>query len=178
MVQNKEVLQQAYVEWLGEYPWSHFVTLTFRNDISLAESEKRILAFSNQLDKKIFGRRSKKQLPVIPFIEKNTSGQRFHLHMLIQNTTSLDDYELKRKIRNTWLRSKVEYERQKSVLSAKKMKFTSPEGDPYQTNLDGSEWFKKVDDSKGLIHYCTKQLKHQKPHDIVLFDGVKLPDKN
>ncbi len=122
---------------------------------------------------------AKKKLYTLPFIEKHSCNENYHLHFLIHNEPSLPIDKLKSKIRLAWLRDVNEFRRQEKQRKSNKptaiskSNFIAYEGDPYTTDVNKTEWFKHIFDIDELVRYCTKQLDIHTGSDPFLVMCVK-----
>jgi hypothetical protein len=85
-------VRQAWGEWLNEYPWDFFCTLTFRQRVATCEATKE-----GQLWIRRIGQRSAGKVYYHGVLEKSRR-RRCHLHFLIQTKGRAGEAA----IRNVW----------------------------------------------------------------------------
>ena len=137
-VTTKKELKQGVVDWLSPHEWNHFVTLTFHQDVTDSQAIKELRVFLKRLNNALYGRRSKRQIPVAPFME-HSKDDRPHFHLLFgkHNSTKIND--LKQLVLSTWDKS-------------------------YVTSnfhlLNNDEWFQSINQESQtkLIRYCLKEV--------------------
>lgn len=149
--QSSETKTQT-VNWLYSNDWKYFITLTFDKDISENMALKQLRLFWIRLNRKIFGKRSKREIPNISVVEMTKNG-RPHFHVVLKNVDGLSTEEVKKLFAETW----------------KKSIYTS---NFYHNRND--EWFKKIKagSQKNVIEYILKTSFDS--NDCLLLEHLKL----
>lgn len=132
---------------LNEFKVDYFVTLNFKYKTNKLDAELILKRFLKNLNRKIFGSRSRKSLVVVPSLEMHLY-EGYHIHLLIEDPqqralnskTNLDENSLKELIRTTW---------QSASSATANLKQSCP---------DDKSWFKTINSSHGIANYITKQI--------------------
>lgn len=142
---QKEQCIQELTQWLQDYDWGYFLTLTFKYPVyDSFRVSQAIERFINHLSGKAFGKRSAKRIQAFPVIEKG-SDDALHVHMMIQdpkeriNPLRQQRFHLRDAIIEAWLQA------------------SSSAGHPALASKD-DEWMKLIDNVSGVIGYLSKQL--------------------
>ena len=101
---NKQHLQSEWTRWLARYPWTWFVTLTFRYGVHPEQAHKRFMRFVHIINQQLYGRNYHKRpgtgIYWVLALEYQKRGV-IHFHALMA-----DDFNL-----NTRLSRKVQEQR-------------------------------------------------------------------
>lgn len=132
---------------INKFKVDYFVTLNFKYKTNKLDAELILKKFLNNLNRKIFGSRSRKSLVVVPSLEMHLY-EGYHIHLLIEDPqqralnskTKLDENSLKELIRTTW---------QSASNVTANLKQSCP---------DDKSWFKTINSSNGIANYITKQI--------------------
>ena len=138
--------------WVSTISPDHLITLTFRNN---STGEKYAIDSLNHwlkmVNRSIYGRRSKKRMVVLPFIERN-SNNGVHFHLMIRKPISERQVNVKDILKEKWLRLKgTGY----ATFNAKSENGTE-------------EWFKPITDQNVLVDYLSKQTDNQKQDSLLV----------
>ena len=149
---SREELKQSASNWISQGEnWKYFVTLTFRKDISDDGAKHIFNGLCKRINQEIFGKRSRRRLPMFPVIEHTKDG-RPHFHFLLGSHEKYGDKRLKKLIMNKWNMSD----------------FTKIDHLRYD-----HEWFKPIDENSNtnIINYCLKTVKND--IDCVLLNNLR-----
>ena len=166
---NKKYLASRIKKWLiplcafKDINWSYFVTLTFRNEMrSYMDTRKIVSKFLKNLNNEIFGKRSKKSIRCLVFIE-DSKYHGYHVHLMIEDVFDRlitdnqfkrcgDEMKLKKLVQRTWNQT----DRRTGLPSL-------------ETH---SQSFKRIYDDAGLIDYLMKQFK--RGSEVFAFDLMNI----
>lgn len=169
LTEQEKRKHQAVVEvryWMIRHDWDLFVTLTFKHPVyDEVKVSSAIEKFLNKLSASAFGKRSKKRVAAFPVIEKCRIDDSLHVHMIIQDPTSLilnekrrNNFRIRDAVIESWLQS------------------SSSAGNPALAS-SADEWIKKTLDVSECVRYMTKQigynLNHTIPWDQLSLSGRK-----
>lgn len=100
-------VQKCYAEWLAEFNWQWFVTLTFRDPPHPEAAEKKFGYWVHQINQSIYGRRYKKHhydgINWVLATEYHRSGD-IHFHALLGDIEDLNVRCSRKDARNLWYR--------------------------------------------------------------------------
>lgn len=160
---NKQELIEANIEWLSKYNFSYLITLHFNKIVSKQQVETTLKSFINKLNCNFFGNRSQRSLIQVPFIERNSFDNSYHVHLICEDP-----------------RDKVKSIKKKDILFFKKLiKEMWLIASPHTTiknlkiNDQNALWFKEIHDIEGACSYLLKQIKIQN-YDVVDLERLNL----
>ncbi|MCG5539470.1 hypothetical protein [Halorhodospira sp. 9622] len=153
---NKKQFARSEVrEWLttvsnlNKIKWEYFVTLTFRNEITSYEESKNVVSkFLKNLNNEIFGKRSKKSLQWLVFIEKS-QYHGYHVHLIIGDF--LEKLSTDSQIRRCGNEELFKY-----ILEKTWNNVDQRTGKPDFHSFESS--FQHIYNDEALYQYLTKQL--------------------
>jgi len=106
-VQSRQA--EAYKDWLSVYPWTHFLTLTFKpsgptGSCHPERGDKIFRKFLDEINKAIWGKRYKKQFRkgviVARAVEKGKKGGLLHYHAVMGRVPEIYNCEF---IEKSWI---------------------------------------------------------------------------
>tara|TARA_R110001592_G_scaffold360329_1_gene668519 strand:- start:2606 stop:3109 length:504 start_codon:yes stop_codon:yes gene_type:complete len=145
---NKKLYIQETINWISQNDFDFLITLHFTEEVGRAKTEKALTLFLNKLNNDVFGNRSSKSLIQVPFIERNSYDNSFHIHILCENPAKRGN------------RSHFEDPIYFRKLVKKCWRFSAPEAAIKNMKIheDNPLWIKRIDDQKRLISYLLKQI--------------------
>lgn len=141
-------------EWLNQWNWAEFITLTTGEDIDVEKARKHLEKVMRRLSKKVFGRRTKKHICAFAIVEQKKGGLN-HIHMLIEEVPTLSRERLINLISYFW----------SGVPN------TLPAG---HLENKADDWFISIYDQKGLINYLFKTIHHKDMQDRIIMDHLSI----
>ncbi len=159
---SKAVMREEVIEFVRDYSWKYFVTLTFKHGVKdNIEVGSIVDKFIGKLSSYVYGKRSKKRIKSFPVVEQHASGD-LHVHVLLEdevlrasNREKKKEYPFKDLVKLAWLRSSS-----KTSIAG----FNSGSTD---------EWFKEVSCIDGALFYMTKEMTISNRHPV-LYECVNL----
>jgi len=159
---NKKLLINETINWITKNNFDFFITLHFKTEVSREKAEQILDSFLRKINNEIFGNRSRKSLIQVPFIERNSYDNSFHIHILCENPAHRtnrkkvsDLSKFKKIIKETWRLSAPE-------AAIKNMTIYDPE----------PLWIKPIENAEKLCSYLLKQI------NIDNFDVVGINNLN
>lgn len=149
---NKIKSKEVMANWVNQSgKWSYFITLTFKDDLSELRAKYIFTGLCKKVNQKIFGKRSKRRLPMFPVFEF-TKGGRVHFHFLLGKHPNISSFAIRKLILDTW-----------NEL---------PNTEIYHL-IDEKKWFQQITPTteKKLIKYCLKSA--YKDLDCVLVEHIR-----
>lgn len=138
---SREELKRSASNWINQGKnWKYFVTLTFRKDLTDDGAKYIFNGLCKRVNQEIFGRRSKRSIPIFPVMEHSKDG-RPHFHLLLGDHERYKGLRLKKLILDKWNMSDF-------------------------TNIDhlrkNDNWFQSINNStkKNTINYCLKTVQN------------------
>jgi len=90
---SQKALRTAWVEFLDQWPWQWFVTLTFRRSVSVEGAEKVFRVFISKINRELFGSRWAKKphggIGWVCALEYQRPRDVPHFHALLSNVEDL-----------------------------------------------------------------------------------------
>lgn len=158
----EEAVKLRYRMGLAEYlkwdDWRYLVTLTFRTPVTEQAADAMLDSFLKRLRNRVYGKKSKKKLNVVPFLEKNDYDG-LHVHLLVEDASKRSQREEARLLHKT-----VQYVWETTEGPVGRINVSCP---------DGASWFKDIDNTDGAVNYCLKQVKRNP--DVVRWHLAELP---
>lgn len=146
-------------EYLTHYEWRYFITLTFSKEVTESTADAMLDSFLRRLHSWVFGKKSKKRLALVPFLEQNYYDG-LHLHILLEDpslrTGRGPAQTLRQTIQRIWETT------------------DGPSGKITVSCPDGASWFEEVHAPGGAVSYCLKQMPYNS--DVVRWQFVNLPE--
>jgi hypothetical protein len=142
-------LQRVTADWLQQIDPNVFVTYTFKEAVSYDRALKVFGTHVHSLRSELYGRNSKRRLPIVPVIEKYMKGSSYgsllapadgtHIHCLYRLPGKPDQY--KEVIRRTWVEAHASC------------------GDPNIYCPNGDDWYRELSaesDVSNVVDYVLK----------------------
>jgi hypothetical protein len=135
---------KTMAEWIEEWKFDYFVTLTFANsEISRWNAERALKTYFIWVNRAIFTNPDHKKgnrVTMMPFIEKN-AWDGYHFHILLKVPEGIYDSKIKQVMRDCWCKLK---ESGKVPLYAR-------------DENNNHKWFVPIYNPRGLSKYVLKQ---------------------
>jgi hypothetical protein len=95
-VSEGRALQEAWINWLGQWRWEWYCTLTFRDEVHPEAAERRFRTFEKMINRALYGPRWFKHGQGIQWVRALEYQRRgvIHFHALLAGVSSLQ--------RSTW----------------------------------------------------------------------------
>lgn len=110
--EERKKIRSAFVDFVNQFPFEYFFTLTFKSDVSKRSAEKSLNHFRNLLSSAAFGDNRRKKPGNHPFKSslvaalESQSGGRLHWHVIMQplhkSSKLKDKHAIKTAIKNCW----------------------------------------------------------------------------
>lgn len=151
MTSRRQLISET-AGWITKTQWNYFVTLTFKGEITDANALYQFTGFVKRMNYQIFGKRSKRRIPMFPVIEHTKCGNP-HFHLMVGNNDDFIGDKLKLLIMDTWSRS--------SFVDRYHMMRTN-------------DWFQPIETSteSKAVRYCLKTARND--IDCVILDHVTI----
>jgi len=152
----------------------YLLTLTYRNNnittITRERVKKSCKKFTIDLNRKVFGKRSRKALRLATFIEGGDEFKKAHVHILLE-IPELGEPEGLKRLRH------MDLESFKEILRDKWVNSDPLAGDPIYADASQESWFKEVYDENGLVGYLNKERRFKElslEPSLTFIDGRRI----